>query len=138
MLQSCNVANLQCCNIATLQSCKVTMLQSYSVAMLQYCKVAMLQCFNVALLQSCNVVKLQCCNSNITSKQAGAELCQAQLSQMLQLKLQSKLALEVANDIIIQIQEMHQIGPSFHYFCSGWVVGELESNATLSFQLSCS
>ena len=36
-------------------------------------------------------------------KQAGAEMCKSQLSQKLQLKLQSNLAVEVANEMIIQI-----------------------------------
>ena len=41
------------------------------------------------------------------TEQAGAELCQAQLSWKLLFKLKSKLAVKVANDMIIQIQEMH-------------------------------
>ena len=33
------------------------------------------------------------------------------------------------------MQEKHKIGHSLLYFCGGWVVGELESNAKHSFQL---
>ena len=49
------------------------------------------------------LVKKNLDQTEFQKKQAGAELCQAQISQQLQLKLQSKLAVEVVIKVGVQL-----------------------------------